>query len=95
MVIRSRRFYKLWLNGVKHGKQKEFPTVKSHDSALTVQTSSALFRTLLCLASLIEDLLGEGYGFVLTSRFQSNSLERRFVKYRKMSGRRFLVDCEM
>ena len=36
---------------------------------LTAQTSSALVRTLLCLASLIEELLGEGYDFVLTSRF--------------------------
>ena len=42
----------------------------------TVQTSSGLVRPPLCLASLIEDLLGEGYDFVLTSRFQSDPLER-------------------
>ena len=36
---------------------------------LTAQTSSAHARTLLCLASLIEDLLGEGYDFVVTLRF--------------------------
>ena len=58
---------------------------------LTAQTSSALVRTLLCLASLIENLLGEGYDFVLTSRFQSDPLERRFGQYRQMSGGRFLV----
>ena len=29
MVIRSRCFYELWLNGFNHGKQKEFPTAKS------------------------------------------------------------------
>ena len=29
MVIRSRRFYELWLNGFKLGKQREFPTTKS------------------------------------------------------------------
>ena len=28
MVIKSRRFYELCLNGFKHGKQKEFPTAK-------------------------------------------------------------------
>ena len=47
---------------------------------LTAQTGSALVRTLLCLASLIEDLLGERYDLVLTSRFQSNLLEERFGK---------------
>ena len=35
-----------------------------------------LVRTLLCLVVLIEDLLGEGYDFVLTSRFESDFLER-------------------
>ena len=55
------------------------------------QTGSALVRTLLCLASLIKDLLAEGYDFVLTSRFQSDRLERRFRQYRQMSGGRFLV----
>ena len=59
---------------------------------LTAQTSSGLFRTLLCLAWIIEDLLGEeGYGFVLISRFQSNTLERRFVQYWQMNGGRFVV----
>lgn len=49
---------------------------------LTAQTSSGLFKTLLCLAWIIEGLLGEeGYHFVLKSRFQSNTLERRFVQY--------------
>ena len=48
---------------------------------LTAQTSSAFVRTLFSLASLIEDLLREGYYFVLTSRFQSNPLERRFAQY--------------
>ena len=50
------------------------------------KTSSALVRTLLCLEALIEDLLGEGYDFLLTSRFQSNSLERQFGQYRQKSG---------
>ena len=58
---------------------------------MTAQTGSALVRTLLCIASLIEDLLGEGYDFVLTSKFQSDSLERRFGQYRQMSGGSFLV----
>ena len=48
---------------------------------LTAQTGSELVRTLLCYASLIEDLLGEGHDFVLTSRFQSDPLERPFRQY--------------
>ena len=34
---------------------------------------------------------GEGYHLVLTSRFQSGPLERRFGQYRQMSGGRILV----
>ena len=58
---------------------------------MTSQTSSALVRTLLCLASLIEDLIEEEYDFLSTSRFQSDPLERQFGQYRKMSGGKFLV----
>ena len=46
-------------------------------------------QNLLCLVSLIEDFLGdEEYDFVLTPRFRSDPLERRF---QQMSGGRFLV----
>ena len=48
-------------------------------------------RTLKCHSSLIEDLLAEGYDFIMTSRFQSDPLERRFGQYRQISGGRFLV----
>ena len=58
---------------------------------LTEQTGSTLKRTLRCTASLIDDLLHEGYSYVLTSRFQSDPLERRYSQYRQMSGGRFLV----
>ena len=58
---------------------------------LTENTSSALKRTLRCTASLIENLLSEGYEYVLTSRFQNDPLERRFSQYRQMCGGRFLV----
>ena len=58
---------------------------------LTEQTSRGLIVTLNSTASLIEDLLSEGYKFVLTSRFQSDPIERRFSRYRQMSGGRFLV----
>ena len=58
---------------------------------LSAQTSSALQRTLLCQASLIEDLLSDGFKFVLIARFQSDSIERMFRQYRQMSGGRFLV----
>ena len=46
--------------------------------ALSAQTSFALRRTLCCNAALIEDLLVEGFDFVLTVRFQSDALERRY-----------------
>ena len=52
---------------------------------LTAQTGSALVRILLCLASLIEDLLGR-YDFVLTSRFQSDPLEKRFGQLRDVTS---------
>ena len=40
---------------------------------------------------LIQDLLNEGYQYILTSRFQSDPLERHFGKYRQMNGGNFLV----
>ena len=36
-------------------------------------------------------MLAEGYDFIITSRFQSDPLKRRFGQYRQMSGRRFLL----
>ena len=42
-------------------------------------------------ASLIEDLFSDGYKFVLTACFQSDSVEKRFGHYLQMSGKRFLV----
>ena len=57
----------------------------------TKQTCSALIRTLLCHAALIEALLDEGHRYILTSHFQNNPLERKFGKCRQMSGGRFLV----
>ena len=58
---------------------------------LTPQTSDALIRTLRAQASLAEDLLSEGYLFVVPRRMQSDPLERRYSRYRQMSGGRFLV----
>ena len=61
---------------------------------LSAQTSSALQRTLLCQASLIEDLLSDDFKFLLTARFQGDSIERRFGQYRQMSGGKILVGLE-
>ena len=58
---------------------------------LSAQTFSALQRTLLCQTSLIEDLLSDGFKFVLTASFQSDSIERTFGQYHQMNGGRFLV----
>ena len=93
-------------NAVVNGDQKQsFPRAMSEwvqawqteripsckKLTLTAQTGSGVVRTLLCLASFIEDLLGEGYDFVLTSRFQKDPRERRYGQSRKVSGGRFLV----
>ena len=59
--------------------------------ALSLSTVKAVIRTLRCQASLIEDLFDVGYNFILTARFQSDPLERRFGKYSQMSEGRFLV----
>ena len=44
---------------------------------LSAQISSALIHTSKCQAALIEDLLREGYKYVLTIRFQSDPLEKK------------------
>ena len=72
-------------------KWQQIESKKSNPFSLTPQTSHALVTTLRCTASLIEDLLREGYSYVLTARFQSDPLERRFSRYRQMSGGRFLI----
>ena len=50
-----------------------------------------MIQTLRCQASLIEYLFDDGYDFVLTARFQSDPLERRFGQYRQISGGLLLV----
>ena len=45
---------------------------------LTEQIAFALKRTLRCTASLIEGLIAEVNNYALTSRFQSDPLERRY-----------------
>ena len=56
-----------------------------------MSTAKALVRTSRCQASFIEDLLDDGYDFLLTAHFQSNPLEKRFGQYRQMSGGHYLV----
>ena len=59
--------------------------------SLTPQTFHALVTTLRAQALLVEELLEEGYEFVMMGRLQSDPVERRFSQYRQMSGGRFLV----
>lgn len=59
--------------------------------SLSVPTSKAIVISLRAQASLLDDLLSEGYRYVLTVRFQSDALERRFSRYRQMNGGNFLV----
>ena len=50
-----------------------------------------LIQILRCQAGLIEYLFDDGYDFILTARFQSYPLERRFNQCRQISGGRFVV----
>ena len=59
--------------------------------SLSDSRAHALIVTLRCTANLIEELLADGFRYVLTARFQTDPLERRFSRYRQMSGGRFLV----
>ena len=68
---------------------KEWSTMPN--VTLTKQTSHALITTLTASALLIEDLLEEGYEYVLLARLLTDALERHFSKYLQMSGGRFLV----
>ena len=63
----------------------------SQKFTLSKQTSEALMTTLRCTASLIDDLIQEGYDYFLISRLLTDPLELRFSKYRQMSGGRFLI----
>lgn len=83
------KFLRTMAKWVQHWQEQRIPNCEKF--SLTSQTSSALIRTLYCHADLLEDLLREGYKYVLTSRLQSDPLERRFGQYRQMSGGRFLV----
>ena len=82
-------FLRAFANWIEQWQRQE--SRKAKPLSLTVQTSKALVTTLRCTASLIEDLLEEGYSYVLTARFQTDPLERRFSRYRQMSGGRFLI----
>ena len=68
---------------------------KWHDDCpaftLTSKTSYSLVLTLRAQSGLIKELLSEGYDFVMTSRLQSDPIERRFWQYRQMSDGRFLI----
>ena len=54
----------------------------SEKFTLTKQTCSALVTTLRATAALIDDLLIEGFEYVLLIQFQSDPIKRRFSVYR-------------
>lgn len=43
----------------------------------------------------MEELLNKGFEFILTRRFESVPLERRFGPYRQINGGRFLVGLKI
>ena len=77
-------FYKALANWIKQWSLSPAFT-------LTTQTASAFVFTLHAQAELVEELLNDGYAYVMTARLQSDPIERRFSQYRQMSGGRFLV----
>ena len=82
-------FLRNFANWLENWKSQQMANAQKF--TLTAQTNAALVRTLRCHAALIEDLLANGQEFVLTARFQSDPIERRFGQYRQMSGGRFLI----
>ena len=85
-------FLRAMANWIESWSNEKIPA--SQKFTLTPQTSAALIRTLRCHAQLIEDLLDDGFEYVMTARFQSDPIERRFGQYRQMSGGRFLVSLK-
>ena len=83
------QFFRVFATWINEWKNLQFQRCNKY--TLSAQTTNALITTLKGTASLIEDLFSEGYKYVLTSRFQTDPLERHFSKYRQMSGGRFLV----
>ena len=73
-----------WLHGLKDGTTAKYRIVKILLSQLEHPQP---YKGAFCAKLLLSD----GLKFVLTARFQSDAIERRFGKYRQMSGGRFLV----
>ena len=73
-----------WLHGLKDGTTAKYRIVKILLSQLEHPQP---YKGAFCAKLLLSD----GLKFVLTARFQSDAIERRFGKYRQLSGGRFLV----
>lgn len=86
------KFLRKFADWLEDWRRERIPNAQKF--TLSAQTTSAMIQTLRCQASLIEDLLFSGYKFVLTARFQSDPLEKRYGQYRQMSGGRFLVSAK-
>ena len=92
-VTASWHYFKWLLNGCRSGRIRSYLIVRNslyqvRQAALiqTAKCQAALIQTAKCQAALIEDLLSEGYSYVLTASLQSDPLERRYGQYRQMSG---------
>lgn len=85
-------FLRMFADWIEAWSNNRIPNAETF--TLSAQTSHALMTTVRCHAALIEDLINDDYEFVLTSRFQSDPLERRYGQYRQMSGGRFLVSLK-
>ena len=84
------KFLRAFADWISSWQEAKIPCCENFQ--LTAQTSAAMVKTLRSHASLIEDLLDSGhYDYVLTARFQSDPIEKRYGQYRQMSGGRFLV----
>ena len=61
---------------------------------LSKLTFDAIVNTLKLQAALTFDLLGEGYWYIISAKFQSDPFEKLFYQYRQMSGGNFLVSMK-
>ena len=89
VVTKKTDFFRAFANWIEEWDAMKLPN--SEKIRLSAQTSNALRRTLMHSLSIINNLLSEGYKYVLTA---SDPLEHIYAQYRQMCRGRFLVSLK-
>ena len=84
-------FQSSWKSGHQWGRETGILRLPRRMDQILVGMSCIHFNTANFFRMLLKDLLLEDYDFILTGRFQSDPIERRFSQYSQLSGGRFLV----